>query len=221
MNCFLCHGMRNADLRRTPWKEFLMMAYQAWGLTSNVMHVLGMGSLLNRLFCHFKVSLSLCKQFTHLYWINRILCVYVICSMRHPIWRQPLRRRESMRGMRRQRMGLSSDAHQGWLSWLHQLNNNLIPDQAWTNGQGQMEGYTAAWSSNIPLSFLTPNPLQPTQPHPSPHSIPPSPPRPLPLTPGVHTEHPPALAPPSDITLWLKLLVAPECGISLEATKTI
>ena len=56
--------------------------------------------------------------------------------------------RESMHGMWRQRMGLSSDAHRGWLSWLHRSNNNLIPDQAWTNKQGQTEGHTAASNSS-------------------------------------------------------------------------
>ena len=41
--------------------------------------------------------------------------------------------RETTHGMRRQRMGLSSDAHRGWLSWLHRSSNNLIPDQVWIN----------------------------------------------------------------------------------------
>ena len=48
--------------------------------------------------------------------------------------------RESTHGLWRQRMHLSSDAHGGWLSWLHRLNNNLIPEQASTNEQGQAEG---------------------------------------------------------------------------------
>ena len=98
--------------------------------------------------------------------------------------------RETTHGMRRQRMGLSSDAHRGWLSWLHRSNNNLIPDQARTNKQGQTEGHTAASNSSgkgiqldlvqsqkehykialLPLSFLTHTP-----PHPNPTLPPPSP----------------------------------------------
>ena len=42
---------------------------------------------------------------------------------------------------------LSSIAHQDWL-WLHRSNNNVIPDQAWTNKQGQVEGHTADSSSS-------------------------------------------------------------------------
>ena len=55
---------------------------------------------------------------------------------------------ESTHGMWRQRMGLSSDVHRGWLSWLHRSNINLIPDQVWTNEQGQTEGHTAASNSS-------------------------------------------------------------------------
>ena len=43
--------------------------------------------------------------------------------------------------------GLFNDAH--WrLSWLHQLNENLMPDQAQTNKQDQMEGHPTASSSS-------------------------------------------------------------------------
>ena len=52
--------------------------------------------------------------------------------------------RESTNGIWKQRMGLSSDAHWGSLSWLHWSNNNLIPHQAWTKQQDQTEGHTAA-----------------------------------------------------------------------------
>ena len=148
--------------------------------------------------------------------------------------------RESTHGMRRQRMGASSDAHRGWLLWLHRSNNNLIPDQARTNKQGQTEGHTAAsnsserasswiWSKvrksttawqNRPPSSLLPYPHPtPPQPHPSPPSPSLSPPPPS-LSPRVHTEHPVALAPPSDITRWLKLLVALECGVPPVAAET-
>ena len=48
----------------------------------------------------------------------------------------------------RQRMGLSSEANQGWLSWLHWSNSILIPDQAWTNKQGHTECHTAASTSS-------------------------------------------------------------------------
>ena len=148
--------------------------------------------------------------------------------------------RESTHGMWSQRMGLSSDAHRGWLSWLHRSNNNLIPDQAWTNKQGQTEGHTAASNSsgkgiqldlvevrksttawlNRPPSSLLPYP-HPTPPHP--HPSPPSPSLPPPrpsLSPRVHTEHPAALAPPSNITRWLKLLPALECGVPPVAAET-
>ena len=68
----------------------------------------------------------------------------------------------------------------------------------------------------LPLSFLTHTP-----PHPNPTlSLPPSPPPPPSLSPRVHTEHPVALAPPSDITRWLKLLAAPECGVPPVAAET-
>ena len=141
--------------------------------------------------------------------------------------------RESRHGMRRQRMGVSSDAHRGWLSWLHQSNNNLIPDQARTNKQGQTEGHTAASNSSgkgiqldlvqrapqhdkialLPLSFLTHTPPQP-------HLSPILPQPPPSLSPRVHTEHPVALAPPSDFTRWLKLLAALECGVPPVAAET-
>ena len=104
------------------------------------------------------------------------------------LWEKETPVRESTHGMRRQRMGLSSDAHRGWLSWLHRSNNNLIPNQAWTNKQGQTEGHTAASNSSgkgIQLdlvqsqkehhsmtkspSFLSPS--LPT-PHPTPHPSP-------------------------------------------------
>ena len=111
--------------------------------------------------------------------------------------------RETTHGMRRQRMGLSSDAHRGWLSWLHRSNNNLIPDQARTNKQGQTEGHTAASNSSgkgIQLdlvqsqkehysmtkkpSFLSPSlPPTPHPPFPHPFPLPPSPPSPHPLPP--------------------------------------
>ena len=141
--------------------------------------------------------------------------------------------RESTHGMRRQRMGLSSDAHRS--------NNNLIPNQAWTNKQGQTESHTAASNSSgkgIQLdlvqsqkehhsttkspSFLspslpTPHPTpRPTLPPPSPSLAPPPPS----LSPRVHTEHPAALAPPSDITRWLKLLAALERGVPPVAAET-
>ena len=114
---------------------------------------------------------------------------------------------ESTHGMWRQRMGLSSDAHRGWLSWLHRSNNNLIPDHC-----------TTAWLNRSP-SFLLPYPHPtPPQPHPSSTlSLPPPPPS---LSPRVHTEHPAALAPPSDITRWLNLLVALERGVPPVATET-
>ena len=56
-------------------------------------------------------------------------------------------------------------------------------------------------------------------PHPTP-SFPPSPPLPPSLSPRVHTERPAALAPPSDITRWLKLLTALECGAPPVAAET-
>ena len=149
--------------------------------------------------------------------------------------------RESTHGMRRQRMGLSSDAHRGWLSWLHRSNYNFIPDQAWTNKQGQTEGHTAASNSSgkgIQLdlvqsqkehhsmtkspSFLShslPTP-HPTPPPPPPFPSPSLPPPPSSLSSRVHTEHPVALAPPSDITRWLKLLAALECGVPPVAAET-
>ena len=143
--------------------------------------------------------------------------------------------RESTHGMRRQRMGVSSDAHRGWLSWLHQSNNNLIPDQARTNKQDQTEGHTAASNSSgkgIQLDLVqsqkehhsmttSPSFLSPSLPTPHPAPTPPfPPPPPQSLSPRVHTEHPVALAPPSDITRWLKLLAAPECGVPPVAAET-
>ena len=70
----------------------------------------------------------------------------------------------------------------------------------------------------LPLSFLTHTPPHPnpTLPPPSP-SLPPPPPS---LSPRVHTEHPVALAPHSDITRWLKLLAALECGVPPVAAET-
>ena len=62
-----------------------------------------------------------------------------------------------------------------------------------------------------------------TPPHPTPILPPPSPslpPPPSSLSPRVHTEHPVALAPTSDITRWLKLLAALECGVPPVAAKT-
>ena len=143
--------------------------------------------------------------------------------------------------MWRQRMGLSSDAHRGCLSWLHRSNNNLILDQAWTNKQGQTEGHTAASTSNVKgiqldlvqsqkeyhsmtksPSFLSPSlpTPHPTRSPPFPNPLPPPPPPPPSLSPRVHTEHPAALAPPSDITRWLKLLVALECWVPPVAAET-
>ena len=107
--------------------------------------------------------------------------------------------------------------------------NNLIPDQAWTNKQGQTKGHTVASNSSgkgILLDLVqsqkehhsmtkSPSFLSPSLPTPHPNlppsspSIPPPPPS---LSPWVHTEHLAALAPPSDITRWLKLLAALECG---------
>ena len=92
--------------------------------------------------------------------------------------------------MQKQRMGLSSDGHRGWLSWFYWSNNNLIPDQVWTYKQGQREGYTAASNSSEKgiqlelvqsekehhnmtksLSFLFPS-LPPPHPNPTPPILP-------------------------------------------------
>ena len=103
---------------------------------------------------------------------------------------------ESTHGLRRRRMDLSSDAHRGWLSWLHRSNNNLIPDQARTNKQGQTEGHTAASNSSgkgIQLDLVqsqkehhsmtkSPSFLSPSLPTPHPTSTPPFP-HPLPPSP--------------------------------------
>ena len=105
------------------------------------------------------------------------------------------RLRESTHGMRRQRMGVSSDAHRGWLSWLHRSNNNLIPDQTRTNIRARRRATqqlqtaaerasswiwskvrksTTVWQNRPPSSVLPyPHPIS-TQPHPSPTlSLPP------------------------------------------------
>ena len=37
---------------------------------------------------------------------------------------------------------LPNDARPGWLPWLHLSKNNLLPDQAGTNEEGQTEGHT-------------------------------------------------------------------------------
>ena len=69
------------------------------------------------------------------------------------------------------------------------------------------------FDKNRPPSSLLPYPHPtPPQPHPSPtiSLLPPITPS---LSPWVHTEHPIALAPPSDITRWLKLLAALLCGV--------
>ena len=78
---------------------------------------------------------------------------------------------------------------------------------------------TTVWQNRPPSSLLPyPHPTPP-QPHPSPTlSLPPPPPPSL--SPRVHTEHPVALAPPSDITGWLKLLAALECGVPPVAAET-
>ena len=117
----------------------------------------------------------------------------------------------SLREKGRQRMGLPSDAHRGWLSWLHRSNDNLIPDQAWTNRQGQTEGHTAASNSSgkgIQLDLVqsqkehhsmtkSPPLLSPSLPTPHPTPTFPHPPPPPPsLSPRVHTEHPKHLLPP-------------------------
>ena len=77
-----------------------------------------------------------------------------------------------------------------------------------------------------PIPPLPPTPFPPFPPPPNPIPPPPPPP-PLPppppppsLSPRVHTEHPVALAPPSDITRWLKLLAALECGVPPVAAET-
>ena len=108
--------------------------------------------------------------------------------------------RESTHGMRRQRMGVSSDARRGWLSCLHWSNNNLIPDQARTNKQGQAEGHTATSNSSrkgIQLDLVqsqkehsitkSPSFLSPSLPTPHPT---PTPPFPHPLPPSPHHLHP-------------------------------
>ena len=160
-------------------------------------------------------------------------------NMEEAFERKKLRYENLRMDLRRRRMGLSSDAHRGWLSWLHQLNNNLIPDQARTNKQGQTEGHTAASNSSgkgIQLDLVqsqkehhsmtkSPSFLSPSLPTPHPNpTLPPSspslPPPPPSLSPRVHTEHPVALAPPSDITRWLKLLAALECGVPPVAAET-
>ena len=61
---------------------------------------------------------------------------------------------------------------------------------------------TTVWQNRPPSSLLPYPHHTPPQPHPSPTlSLPPPPPPSL--SPRVHTEHPVALAPPSDITRWL------------------
>ena len=103
--------------------------------------------------------------------------------------------------MWRQSMGLSSYAHRGWLPWFHQLNNNIIHDQAWSNEQGQMEGHAAASSSSgkgsqLDLvqsekeyhsltqspSVLSPSLPPPPPPPPQPKPLHPPPPNPFPTT---------------------------------------
>ena len=117
------------------------------------------------------------------------------------LWEEETPVQESTQGMWRQRMGLSSDAHRGWLLWLYWSNNNLIPDQAWTNKQGQTEGHTAASNSNgkgIQLDLVqsqkehhsmtkSPSFLSPSLPTPHPT---PTPPFPHPLPPSPHHLHP-------------------------------
>ena len=106
-----------------------------------------------------------------------------------------------------------------------------------TNKQGQTQGHTAASNSSgkgIQLDLVqsqkehhsvtkSPSFLSPSLPTPHPTLPPPSPSLPPPppsLPPRLHTEHPIALAPPSDITRWLKLLAALECGIPPVAAET-
>ena len=142
--------------------------------------------------------------------------------------------RESTHGMRRQRMGVSSDAHRGWLSWLHRSNNNLIPDQARTNKQGQTEGHTAASNSSgkgIQLDLVqsqkehhsmtkSPSFLSPSLPTPHPTLPPPSPSL-LPPTTSIPIPSSAYRACRSTCsTRWLKLLAAPERGVPPVAAET-
>ena len=144
--------------------------------------------------------------------------------------------------MWRQRMGMSSYAHGGWSAWLHRSNNNLILDQAWTNEQVQMEGHTAAWNSSRkghpagsgPKSeskehhSMTKSPSSLSPSLPTPHTPNPTPnPPPLPPSPTTSIPNPWSAykashntSSPHDITRWLKLLAAPECGMPPVATET-
>ena len=122
-------------------------------------------------------------------------------NMEEAFERKKLRYENLRMDLRRRRMGLSSDAHWGWLSWLHRSNNNLIPDQARTNKQGQTEGHTAASNSSgkgIQLDLVqsqkdhhsmtkSPSFLSPSLPTPHPT---PTLPFPHPLPPSPHHLHP-------------------------------
>ena len=76
-------------------------------------------------------------------------------------------------------------AHRGWLSWLHRPNNNLIPNQAWTNKQGQTEGHTAASNSSgkgIELDLVQSQKEHHSRTKSPPPPFPPFPPSPSPTT---------------------------------------
>ena len=145
--------------------------------------------------------------------------------------------RESMHGMWRQRMGLSKmPIEVGCRGFIDRTTTSYLTRLGLTNRArrratqqlqtaaerasswiwSKVRKSTTAWLNRPPSSLL---PYPPT-PHPNPPPSPSLPPPPPSLSPRVHTEHPAALAPPNDITRWLKLLAALQCGVPPEAAET-